>query len=59
MVALIRSLSLAKRAESDRDLGNPIVAHRSTLIGDPAGKMAPPRQKNVVGMNEGGRWLGR
>jgi hypothetical protein len=35
--------------ESDRDLGNPIVAHRSTLIRHPAGRWRPQRQKNVVG----------
>jgi hypothetical protein len=39
------------KAESDRHLCNPIVTHRSTLIRYPAGTMAPPRQKNVVGMN--------
>jgi hypothetical protein len=39
------------KAESDRHLGNPIVTHQSTLIRYPAGTMAPPRQKNVVGMN--------
>jgi hypothetical protein len=39
------------KAESDRHLGNLIVTHRSTLIRYPAGTMAPPRQKNVVGMN--------
>ena len=39
------------RAESDRRLGNLIVTHRSTIIRYPAGTMAPPRQKNVAGMN--------
>lgn len=38
-------------AESDRHLGNPTVTHQSTLIRYPAGTMAPPRHKNVVGMN--------
>jgi hypothetical protein len=38
------------KAESDRQLGNLIVTHRSTLIRYPAGTMAPPWQKNVVGM---------
>jgi len=42
------------RAESDRHLGNPIVTHRSMLIRYPVGTMAPPRPKNVVGMELGG-----
>ena len=41
------------KAESDRHLGNLIVTHRSTLIRYPASTMAPPRQKNVVGMELG------
>jgi hypothetical protein len=40
-------------AESDRNLGNPTVTHQSTLIRYPAGTMAPPRQKNVAGMELG------
>jgi hypothetical protein len=35
------------RADSDRPLDNPIVSHRPTLIRDPVGTMALPRQKNV------------
>jgi hypothetical protein len=43
--------------ESDRHLGNSKVTHRSMLIRYPAGTMAPPRQKNVVGLNSW-RWTG-